>query len=82
VREHRLIAVLLAAISEYRAGTIGVEALRQHFSAAMSALEGDVPRAVRDAVRSAEADLESSKFCDLDVDAVLQKFEAIVLAEG
>jgi hypothetical protein len=77
---HRVISPLMSAMTGYREGRVTLEDLRARFSAAISLLEGDVPKIVHEAVRRTEAELDSALFYEVDVEAVLRRFEA-VLAE-
>jgi hypothetical protein len=51
--------ILFSSFERYRDGTLDLSGLQQNASAVMSAMEGDVPKEVRDAVFSLEGDLDS-----------------------
>lgn len=84
---HPLISALVEAMSEYRRGFLDLAGLQVQFSAAMSAMEGDIPPTVQSAVRKAEAWLDSIRFTIDDpdrasaVEDVLLKFEQVLEQE-
>jgi hypothetical protein len=59
---HPHIAFILDNARRYREGWLNIEGLQQNLSAVMSALEGDVPKEIHDAVRKAEAWVDSIRF--------------------
>lgn len=59
---HPLISRVLEAGEAFRAGSLSAEQLQLVVSANMSALEGDVPSTVRDAMFQLEADIDSARF--------------------
>jgi hypothetical protein len=62
LQEHPLLSRVLDATQGYRAGTLTAEELQSVFSAAMSAVESDVPKSVRDALFQTEARVDSARF--------------------
>lgn len=62
LREHPLMRVLLDSHQRFRDGKIDVAGLQQNVSAVMGAMEGDIPKTVRDAVFGVEAELDSIHF--------------------
>lgn len=68
----------------YREGQLNIEGLQQSLSALMPALEGDVPKEIREAVRKAEAWVDSIHFTVNEADRraevgrVLDELEGVV----
>lgn len=75
---------LLARIDAFRVGAVDLPSLQHEFGAAAGALEGDVPKEVRDSADNTEAQLDYVRFVtvgarqrDLAL-AAAADFEAIV----
>ncbi len=81
---HPQIVLILDSARRYREGRLDIEGLQRILSALMSALEGDVPKAVHDAVRKAEAWVDSIRFTvneaerPAEVGRVLDELEGVV----
>jgi hypothetical protein len=61
---------ILESIRQYREKRIDVDGLQQNVAAIMTALEGDVPQEVRDAIYKAESSIERIRFMvDFDEEA-------------
>ena len=81
---HPHIAFILDSSHRYREGGLSIEGLQQNFSAVMSALEGDVPKEIHEAIRKAEARVDSIRFTineadrPAEVGRVLGELEAVV----
>jgi hypothetical protein len=56
------IRTVLRSAQQYRDGAISIEGLQANLSGEVAAMEGDVPRQVRDAVTRAEAWIDSARF--------------------
>jgi hypothetical protein len=67
LREHPVLSRVAKAAAEYRAGSCTPEELQRVLSGAMSAVESDVPKSVRDELFRAEARVDSARFT-VDVD--------------
>jgi hypothetical protein len=57
-----LIGRILDAGERFRAGSISAQQLQAEISGNMSALEGNVPRSIRDAALDLEANIDSPRF--------------------
>jgi hypothetical protein len=81
---HPHIALILGNAQRYREGRLSIEGLQQSLSAVMSALEGDVPKEIHDAVRKAEGWVDSIRFTmneadrSAEVGRVLDELEGVV----
>jgi hypothetical protein len=60
--ENPLLARIVEAGEAYGAGSLSVEELQVHISGNMSAIEGDVPKAIRDAAFVLEANIDTVRF--------------------
>jgi hypothetical protein len=54
--------VVIESIRRYREGLLNVEGLQQNIASVMTALEGDVPKEVRETIYEAEAAIELISF--------------------
>lgn len=76
--------VLRRSIRQYRAKELDIEGLQRNIGSVMTALEGDVPQEVRDAISSAESSIEFIRFMvgsaeqNSAVEDVLQVIEVTV----
>ncbi|HLA11358.1 MAG TPA: hypothetical protein VJ023_12300 [Pyrinomonadaceae bacterium] len=76
--------VVRQSIRQYRAKQLNIEGLQRNIASVMTALEGDVPQDVRDAISNAENSIELIRFTvDSDeqnsaVEDVLKGIEATV----
>jgi len=83
-RENPLLKVILDATRRFRGGNENVEGLQKIMSATMSAIEGDVPKPVSEAIRRAEARIESLRFTvsnsnqSAEIVKVLSELEEII----
>jgi len=81
---HPHIKLILDSARQYREQQLGIEGLQQNLSAVMSALEGDVAKEIHDALRKAEAWVDSIRFTvneadrPAEVGRVLDELEGIV----
>jgi hypothetical protein len=82
LRHHPLISVLFRSIGEFRKGALDLAGLQQNFSAVMGAIEGDVPKAVREAIYQLESDLDSIRFTVGDAEQALEVEKAIIELEN
>jgi predicted YcjX-like family ATPase len=56
------LGVVRRSISQYRAKQLNIEGLQRNMASVMTALEGDVPQEVRDAISNAENLIEFIRF--------------------
>lgn len=56
------LGVVRRSISHYRAKQLNIEGLQRNIASVMTALEGDVPQEVRDAISNAENLIEFIRF--------------------
>jgi len=54
--------VVKLSIHQYRAKQLNIEGLQRNIASVMTALEGDVPEEIRDAISNAESSIESIRF--------------------
>jgi hypothetical protein len=60
--DYRLLRVVLETGRRYRSGELDAEGVTRNLSAIWGALEGDVPKEVRDAIIRAEGAIEIARF--------------------
>jgi predicted YcjX-like family ATPase len=78
------LGVVSRSIRQYRAKQLNIEGLQRNIASVMTALEGDVPQEVRDAISNAENLIEFIRFTEdsdeqtSEVEHVLKGIEAAV----
>ena len=60
--ENTPLRIVTESIRRYREGLLNVEGLHQNIAAVMTALEGDIPKEVRETIYEAEASIELISF--------------------
>jgi hypothetical protein len=85
--ENPLLRRILEAGEAYRVGAISIEELRARVNGNMSALEGDVPKAIREAAFVLEANIDLVRFTvekssqQETIAQLIDNFAALISAE-
>jgi hypothetical protein len=80
----RHLVLVLESISRYQNSEYSLKDLQYDLSAIMSAMENDIPKKIRDAVRSAESQIDSIRFTVNEsdqrahVERVLNELESVM----
>jgi len=61
-RQHPIIRMLFDSHQRFRNQNLDIAGLQANISAVMSAIEGDVPKPIREAIFSLEAEVDSIRF--------------------
>ena len=62
IRKRAPLRITIEAFQNYRRKEIGIEGLSQGVGQAMSLLENDIPKPVRDAIEWADSEIETIRF--------------------